>query len=189
MIADTRDMIRIANQEMSIYRACEHVGVHVPEYAGGSVKMYCPFGFLHFDGGESKAFRVYGESNSAYCFACGTRFTPVSLIATARDLPHRDAAEWILHEVGYVEPTYQARWEALAEQGPEIDRDALTEALKLACRRMDPQWEDRQFEDAVAKRFVACLALLPKVRTGQDAKMWLETTKTAMSRVLEGTRS
>lgn len=182
----TATRIQIANDSMSINAACAEAGLDVADYGYGSIKSYCPFSFLHTDGGASKAFRVYSATNSAYCFAGCGRFTPVTMIATAKDMSSEDAADWILTKVGYVEENYQDQWDALVKDPPPPDRDSLTEALKLACARMDSRWEDRQFEDEVARRFVACLALLPKVNTAEDATTWLNVTKQAMSRVLGG---
>lgn len=63
-----RERIQLANERMSITQACRFIGMHLGDFEIASVKTYCPFGeLLHEDGGRSKAFRVYPETNSAYC--------------------------------------------------------------------------------------------------------------------------
>lgn len=181
------EMIALANTRMTIVQACNMLNVSVGEFSYGSIKTYCPFGQLwHQDGGQSKAFRVYAASNSCYCFAGCGMFTPVTLLAKAKDMTNEESAEWILAYTGYVEPDYQSQWDALQAQPAHVDRDSLTEALKTACAGMDPTWEDRQFEPEIAVKFTACLALLPKVQNAEDATQWLSVTKTAMSRALGG---
>lgn len=183
----TREMIDLANSRLSIVAACNMLNVSVGEFAYGSIKTYCPFGQLwHQDGGHTKAFRVYASSNSCYCFAGCGMFTPVTLLAKARDMTNEESAEWILAYTGYVEPDFQSQWDALMAQPAAVDRDSLTEALKIACAGMDPEWEDRQFEPGIASTFTRCLGLLPKVQNAEDAKQWLSVTKTAMSRALGG---
>jgi hypothetical protein len=182
-----RELISLANSRMSITRVCNMLGVSVGDFTYGSIKTYCPFGQIwHTDGGTSKAFRIYAATNSCYCFAGCGMFTPVTLLAKARDQSPAEVAEWILAETGYVPPDYVSQWEALTSAPTEVDRDALSEALKYACAGMDPAWEDKQFEQPVAATFTACLALLPKVTTASEATTWLAATKTAMRRVLGG---
>lgn len=182
-----RELIALANSRMSIVSACNMLGVSVGEFAYGSIKTYCPFGQLwHQDGGSTKAFRVYAATNSCFCFAGCGMFTPVTLLAKARDMTNEESAEWILVHTGYVEPDFQSQWDALTSRPTSVDRDSLTEALKTACAGMDPAWEDRQFDPEIAKRFTACLGLLPKVQSAEDATQWLSVTKTAMSRALGG---
>lgn len=150
-------------------------------------KHYCPFGAVfHIDGGASRSFKFYPESNSAYCFAgCGF-FTPVKLIAMDRNLSEAEAAEVILTEIGYVEPTPEARWEAATTVTDSVDPDYLSEALKVYCARIDPDWEVDQFDDRIASTLQKCLELSALATTQQLAAEWLAKTKLVMRRVLIG---
>lgn len=182
-------IITLANSRMTITEACRLVGVHIGDFTLGSMKTYCPFGgVFHTDGGWSKAFRIYPGTNSAYCFACGAHYTPVKLIARARDLSDEDAAQWILDQTNYVPPDFASRWDALTKSVPEIDRDALAEALSVACARAEPQWEERQFDPEVAASLRRCLDMLPRVTSADAAKRWLATCTQFMQRVLGGER-
>lgn len=177
--------VELANARMTIIQACAEVGVDVPDFSTGSIKTYCPFGqVFHSDGGWSKAFRVYPASNSAHCFAgCGF-FTPVKLIARANNWSDAEAAQVILEKTNYVPPDYASQWEALTQSGEAIDLDGLGEALKVACARMDPSWEERQFDQQVSVTLSRCLDLLPKVKTSTAAQEWLGVSKQVMQRVL-----
>lgn len=173
--------VELANERMSIFTACNKLGMDIPDYASVSMKLYCPFGHLfHADGGMSKAFRIYPGTNSAYCFASCGYFTPVRLIAMDKDVSNDEAAEMILLETNYVPPDYTSRWAALTEETTQIDKDALANALKLACERIDPAWEIRQFEEPIAETFQKCLSLLTKVRTEEETSKWLAVTTEVM---------
>lgn len=177
--------ITTANEKVTINQACNIIGMDIPDFEFGNMKLWCPFGDLyHADGGQTRAFRVYPQTNSAYCFACGEYYSPVKLLAKANGVADEEAAEALLTHIGYVEPTVDARWEALMSTPVVVDHDALSEALKVACARMDPTWEDRQFEELVSTRFRKCLSLLAKVTTEEEATTWLSTTKTVMQRTL-----
>ena len=190
MPEDLKDRIRIANESMSITQACRFIGMEVGDFDIHSVKTYCPFGeMLHDDGGRSKAFRVYSATNSAWCFACGVYYTPVKLVASDRDIPEIAAAEIILEETGYVAPDYLSRWEAVVAPQELIDADGLANALKLACARMCPDWEERQFDEDIAIILRKCLAPISKVSTEEEAREWLKTTKIVMQRALSTPRS
>lgn len=181
------DAIQIANERISITKACSMIGMDVDGHAAASMKMYCPFGEIyHQDGGISKSFRVYPDTNSAWCFAgCGF-FNPVKLVAAYRDLPDPEAAEQILLETGYVPEDFESRWEAAVADDFRVDTSALAQALALACRRLHPRWEQLQFDNEVSQRFNQCLSLLPKVRTSGDADLWLSRTRETMANTLRG---
>lgn len=185
MELDANEKIKLANELMGIIEACRFIDMQIGEFAIASVKTYCPFGeLMHEDGGRGKAFRVYPATNSAYCFACGRPYRPVSLIATDRDIPEFAAADLILEEKGYVAPDYEARWDAVTEEKQVTDVDSLASALKIACARMVLDWEDRQFDEHVASTLRKCLAASHKVTTEAEAREWLDKTKLVMSRVL-----
>lgn len=178
-------LVELANSRMTIVQACNTLGMDIPDQLWGSPKFYCPFGHLfHADGGMGKAFRIYLQTNSAYCFAGCGRFEPVSLIALDKDWTDDRAAEWILDQTNYVPPDYESQWTNLQERATLVNQDALSEALKVACSRFAPDWEDLQLEDRVARTFRKCLEILPKIQTEEQAEKWLTTAKETMRRVL-----
>lgn len=186
---DVRERIQLANERMSIIEACRFIGMGLGDFEIASVKTYCPFGeLLHEDGGRSKAFRVYPATNSAYCFACIKAYRPVSLVATDRDVPEAIAAEIILEETGYVAQNFQARWEAAQAQQTSVDRDALAEALKTYCARIEPDWESRQLDADIAEILRKCLTASRNVSSDTDAREWLAVTKQVMAKALSAPR-
>lgn len=63
-----RSLVQVANDEISIIGVARMLGCHVGDVIDvKSVKVHCPFGFLHPDGGMETAFRIYPGTNSAYC--------------------------------------------------------------------------------------------------------------------------
>lgn len=170
---------------MSIVDACNDIGMGIYDNPG-NFKFHCPFGHLfHKDGGMAKSFRVYSESNSAYCFACDIYFTPTRLLAMANDRTEDEVAQDILIRSGYVEPDIESRWEAArALPATEIDTSGLATALAVYCRRIEPLWEVLQFEEPQATVFRKCVELTAAVHTEADVATWLEKTKAAMRKVL-----
>lgn len=178
--------IELANEKINIAQVFSIItGDDAPDLEFlDSGKLYCPFDFTHADDG-SKSFRMYGETNSAYCFACGKRWSPVGLYADAEDLQWRDAAEALLRRFEIPQETTEDRWKALTEpQGFSINTAEMAEALKLYCGRICPDWEDRQFNDRISSILSRCLALLTAIKSEEDALLWLRQTKEIMRRAL-----
>lgn len=185
MATEAPNIIQLANERMTIVDACNKLGMEVFDFSIASLKVFCPFGHLyHADEGRTKAMRIYPATNSAWCFAGCGYFTPVRLISMDRGITEQEAAEAILEDTNYVPPDYLSRWQALEQETYVVDTEALAEALKVACRRMAPDWELRQFDDAVALKLRQCLSLLRKVKTEEDATKWLSATTKIMHMTL-----
>lgn len=180
-----RSEVAVANEVISIATVCRWLGVEVPDDPTRA-KLYCPFGeFNHSDGGREPAFRIYTDSNSAYCFACSESFTPVKMYARMTDNGNWKAVALILlAKIGYRGMDPELAWRQAQQYQPEIDRSQLAEALKTYCRRSDPAWRTRQFDAFVAARLTRCLALLDLVRTEQDASLWLGACKLVMRQAI-----
>lgn len=176
--------IALANTEVSIVDACKLIGMPSMDYQY-SIKMYCPFGQVtHGDGGATKSFRVYMESNTAYCFACAERYTPTKLVALEKDISLEEAAQFLL-ELYKVKPSVDDRWAELTAEKPfALDSADLTESLKVYCRRIDPDWETHQFVPEVAETFQKCLSLIPLIRTEKERDQWREAAKSLMTQRL-----
>ena len=177
----------LANENADIISVARLIGMQVPDFSySASIKLYCPFGEVsHADGGSSKAFRIYPETNSSYCFACGEAYSPVRLLATAQDISLTEAADYLLELAGVTEEGTDERWEQLtSKQESPISTAELAEALKVYCSRVDSGWAERQLEPAVATTFQRCLELLGSVRTSADADQWLGATKQVMAKKL-----
>jgi len=180
--------VALADEQVAIAAACRMIGMRVPESVdmGRPVKVHCPFGEVyHRDHGTETAFRIYPDSNHAYCFACGQRYGPVKLVALAWGISYRQAAAELLERAGIKPATMADLWAEVAHHEPAPDTTMLAEALKTYCQRVAPGWEADQFEPAVAGALSRCLGLLDHVRTQQDAALWLERTKQVMEANLQ----
>ena len=180
-LTEERTRYQIANDLTTIFSAMRMCDMNVPEFDYGTMKVDCPFD-------NERAFRVYGESNSAYCFACSKKYTSVGLIAEHRGLAIDDAAELLIEkaerEGRWRPPTPEARWEALINQPFVFDRASESEALKLFCSRVAENWRSAQFESQIAVRLTRCLEALEKVGTIDDLNQWRTITRSAMQKAL-----
>lgn len=183
---DAREKIEQANELMGIVEALNIIGSDVADFALASMKIYCPFGeIFHADGGRTRAMRVYPATETAWCFAGCGYFTPVKMIAEGKDLSEELSAEWILEYKNFTSPDYMERWNTLMEAPTDtVDVESLAEALKVACSRIHPNWENVQLDRPVAHKFQQCVSLLPKVKTPVEADRWLNVAKAAMKQVL-----
>lgn len=185
-------MVAVANEMVAITTACRFVGMHVPDDIdyGRSMKVRCPFGEVyHSDSGAEAAMRVYIETNSAFCFRCGVSYSPVKLAAQAWDLSFKDAAVELLERIGHKPVSLADAWLHASTRDTAPDRTMLGEALKMFCARVAPDWDDAQFDPAVAAKLTRCLALLDLVNTEDDARTWLAGCKTAMATSLQPTKA
>jgi hypothetical protein len=177
-----------ANTKIHIADVLTSIGVNVPDsvWSGGTKKVYCPFGFYHSDRGFTKAMRVYGSKNAAYCFSCSKRYGPVSLAAAHWDTSWVNAAFRLLEDAGFKPKSLEERWrDAVTEVENKPDLIALADALKMYCSGICPTWQATQLDDIVATKLSKCLNLLNAVVTDEDAAKWLNTTKLVMRRALE----
>jgi hypothetical protein len=173
-------LVAAANEHVAILDVCSRIGMNVPETSyGKSVKVHCPFGIYHADHGQESSFRIFFDSNTAYCFAgCGF-FSPVWLAALAWDRQVNSVAEELLESIGYRPLSLEDSWEKSQEHEVVPDVSALAEALKIYCGHKILDWEVSQFS-YLAQTLSGCLALLSRVKTEQQAWQWLEATKSIM---------
>jgi len=150
---------------------------HHPD-TGASIKGYCPFGFMHPDGGHERALRIY-DSNSAWCFSCEEFFTPVRLASRLWDVSADEAARQLARSYGVATGDLE---HAVASIGvePPPDIAELADALRL--------WFDRQ-EFAGGRYAVRATArvleLVVMVKTTEEAAMWLSQAKVYVAREAE----
>lgn len=185
-------VITVANEQVSIVTVCQMVGLDISDDVGEgrSRKLPCPFGEIyHSDHGRDPAMRLYMDSNSAYCFSCQAYWTPVSLFARAMDLDHRTAATRLLDRIGYKPVNLAQAWKQAVSYAPELDKAALAEALKIYCRRIEPQWSRRQFDPGIAQHLTRCLSILSLVRNETDADLWLTRCKEVMRQAIHSRQS
>lgn len=177
-----------ANTRVHIADVLARNGVIVPEAVkfGSNKKVHCPFGFYHSDGGISKAMRVYGKNNTAYCFSCSKRYSPVTLAAAAWDCSWMAAAMRLLEDSGFKPKSLEERWVQATTQEEKLpDLIALADALKVYCSTVSENWEIVQLNNSVANKLTKCLDLLDSVKTAEGASRWLTVCKKVMLKTLE----
>lgn len=179
------DLISLANSEVSIYTVLGKLGVDYAAYYGTTAKLNCPFGHIsHIDGGYSKAMRVYPDTNSCYCFACSTYFTPVKMFSDAHDLSLEDAARFLLEDSGWEPETYESKWDKLV-QPSVFNPYEVQEALDSACRRRDKLWNVKVTFEPYKSAYQECLKVLEYVDNASKAELWLEQCKEKMFGVID----
>ena len=183
----TRSAITLADEQVPIITACRLIGMELPEDVdyGRSLKVHCPFGAVyHSDQGHEAAMRVYPDSNSTFCFRCGSAYRPSQLAAQAWDCTRRDAADQLLERAGFTAATPEQAWAQAINHHVPPDRTLLREALRTFCQRTAPDWDDVQFDPAVAGIYTRCLTLLDQVVSDHDATQWLTCCKQIMTQCL-----
>jgi len=144
--------IRLADEKVPIESVLSLLGVDVPENAV-SWKVYCPFGDEHFDSGQSKAMRVYSETNSCMCFAMHGSMGPTRLWAYHTRKRPVWAAEDLLARFG-IRTTPKPYWERMRELRnkvePVLDRDALWQAMMTKLESC-PEYQRHQYDTEVLR--------------------------------------
>lgn len=175
-------LINLANDIVSMSDAYRLLGLPDADYASSGAKVACPFGSVFHPDGQ-KSFRIY-DDRGGFCFACNERYTPVSLVAKAKDCSIAEAAEALLEAVNHKQRSAEERFAEAYAPSVAVDTDSLAEALKLYCARMFPLWGIDQFDDRVSARLRKVLDLLPSVNSEEDSRLWLEGAKTAMTNIM-----
>lgn len=178
-----RSVVSVANEVVPISTVCALIGMDLDPHSSyaRNPKVHCPFGEIyHRDGGVEAAFRLYPDTNSAWCFACGTYFTPVWLAVQAWGGTATAVATTLLERVGHHGANAAQAWAHAATYTPTPDVTLLAEALKTYCARVDPGWDSTQFAPPTAALLSRCLALLDLVTDEAQAHQWLAGCKQVM---------
>lgn len=185
-----QSLVALADGQVSILEVCRQIGIDVPDelmMGRASMKVFCPQGdVFHGDGGTDPTFRIYSDTNSAYCFKCNKLFTPVSLYAISKGVTRTEAAKYLLEVIGfnYRVPELDHKTLLLTVDKP-VDYAYLSDALKVYCGRICSDWETRQFSSEISEKLAKCLELLPRVKSKDEVAAWLSATKQVMSALLK----
>lgn len=150
------ELVVRANEEVPITSVLsEYFNVPVPEQAYGW-KTYCVQKWEHKDGGIDRQFRVYTDTNSAWCFAVHGFYTPVRLWRLRSGAATlKDAARELLRVYGIriKEPTYQEQFEMIRQEASRkavATTDSMLEALQVFLETV-PGYTLRQFDVEVLR--------------------------------------
>lgn len=162
---------------------------------GKSYKGYCPFGFEHPDGGVTKGWRTYPETNTSYCFVAHGSLPPVRLVSMQKDVSYVKAAEAILSHYGIpfarhwkkrYEEVLLERERSVAEVG---DTAYLVEAIHVSLRQHSNYYE-AEVEGRLAEPLAQALAELDQLMSDKakegTIREWFLATKARLLEVLNG---
>lgn len=166
--------------------------VSVPEGLGyRSWKTYCPLGWEHPDGGVDKGFRVYEQTNSAFCFVQHGQMGPVRLAQMRWGGKQIVAARRLLemYQLGQKRHWRQRYEEVLNEREirQEISPAYVVEALRMALDAI-PGYTARQYES----KFVSLMEielealdeLLGRHPSDAEIRQWYYETKDRLVRTI-----
>jgi hypothetical protein len=186
-MAAKKSLTTIANEQVSILEVCRQIQMDIPDEIvfGRSAKVFCPFGDInHPNGNDEAAFRIYPDSNSAWCFVEQKYFSPVGLYAEALEIPWAEAAERLLELVGWREQPATLAEPLVLRTERRPDQASLAEALAhwcaRFCRSKELDWNLIQFEPTVMNIYGRCLDLLSRVHSSDDVSSWLRVSKQVM---------
>ncbi len=182
-------LVSLANERVSILDVCRWIGMEVGEElvaSRSSGKLHCPMGGIyHDDLGASRTFRIYPETNSAWCFRCHSYYTSVSLAAQAWGRKYNEVASELLDRIGYKFPSIADQWIEATNTLIAPDVQMLATALTIHCESLVDAWYEVQFDVAVANMLSKCFNLLEFVKTDKDADVWLQCVKSVMRAVIQ----
>jgi hypothetical protein len=177
--------VALANEVIPFATACRLAGVDVPPPSAKGSRAHCPFEeFSHPDEGRDPAMRVYFDHG--YCFAEALYFSPVRIYAMVLDVDEETAATQLLDRAGVKPASYEQRWTELTTEKTLPDLASLSAALRTWLTSVYPDWNNQQYDPAVAHSLASCLGLLAKVRETEDCRTWLAGSKQVMARALGG---
>jgi hypothetical protein len=170
------ELIERADRDVSMAWTVGRLGWNCPAPdSGTSVKVLCPFGFYHRDGGAETSFRVYADPNDAWCFAGCGYFRPSSFAAAVWDCSRAEAAQRLLEMAN---PPAPAPGE---EPGGAVNLPSLAAALRVFCGRL-PEYVLSEFNADTLIWMDRVLARLSDVVDEQTAEAWLGRAKEAAQR-------
>jgi hypothetical protein len=182
----TESLVDLANSYVPVTKVLSWFNIFVPDIQPGrSWKAVCPFGEIyHLGRSIDKTMRVYSDTNSAYCFdGCGY-LSPVAMYSKLKGLSLLEAAEELLDRQGFQARSQEDIWLELSLKPREVDHLSLGSALQEYCTNIfGPSWNMRQLDKAYSEVLDRCLKLLDLVTTEQEAKEWLEATKSIMRKL------
>lgn len=184
-------LVEQANTRVSIFDVLEDFfRIYVPR-EGLSWKSHCPWSDLHPDGGVSKGFRTYPETNSAMCFVQCGYLTPVRLIARKYHEPEFRSARRLLSFYGVGAPLpWKERWASLSDE-PEVNvgnPQNIFAALSQRLQRL-PAYRSRQFDPdvttALGRIHGSLESVLADHPTPQRLQAWLDGAFDALVPIIE----
>lgn len=178
------ELITKANEIVPISALFREFGYNVPDADTASMKISCPWSYMHSDYGLDKAMRIYA-SNTAYCFAgCGF-ITPVDLAVREWSMSPSKAARKLLEQRGFKRQNLKEMWAEFKTNSEMVpDEETLSAALLTALSSI-PTYKDNQYDPAVLATIDKFNKVLPQVTNEEKARLWLNAGKVRVQEILE----
>lgn len=198
----TTDLLNRANAVKITAVLNDHFDVVVPSdiAPGTSWKTMCPFAWEHGDGGMDKNYRVYGSSNSSYCFAMHGQMNPVRLFQLKLDIRPVEAAQRLLEAYGQASGrSWRERYSELVDARERASHSVgstpyLVEALHLALSK-HPRYFESQFTTSFAQALEAELERLDyllvqlaqsgETETDSAVRRWYQEARENLTTILD----
>lgn len=170
----------------------DYFDIYVPMELESAWKTFCPFGFEHSDFGLEKAFRVYPDSNSSFCFAEHGSMNNVRLLQMHEGISAKKAARKLLVHYGLMDTfDWRKHFQEIAEQRAEqtaISTASLVEALHLALSS-HPAWSHLQFhpdmQEALELRLTVLEGYITDGKDAESIRAWYDYTRTDLLTLME----
>lgn len=163
-------VIQQAIKAVPITEILRSMGVDAPGLPpfGSSVKIYCPNGIYHPDGGAEKEVRLYPDGKM-YCHICVEQHDSVSLAAQAWGCRPLVAARQLLEGREVAEASV-----VVADRSYELRAGAVA-ALGV--------WADARGVDRFSEAYRRCTVAADGICEPEDVDRWLAACKVALTRV------
>jgi hypothetical protein len=157
-----------ANERVPITSVLASLGVLVaePPPSGVSIKIECPFSFLHPPGKDRREMRLYSDGK-AYCHICVTQYDSVSMAAQAWGCSQLVAAQRLL-------AGQEVATERRVSKSMYASRAAAVAALG--------EWADANGVDRFSATYARCLTVADAISTEEQVGSWLRACKRVLTR-------
>jgi len=158
-----------------------------------SWKTYCPLGWEHPDGGVDKGFRVYEQTNNAYCFVMHGSMTPVRLAQMCWGGKPRNVARKLMEQYGLGRRYWKERYEEILQEYESRDSATqsaayLVEALHTALSNI-PGYIQIQYKPGVVSEMENELlgldSLMGQHPSDEQIRVWYQNARQRLAHFIE----
>lgn len=183
LLARAQDEIRI-EEILNVY-----FGYNIP-YEARSWKTRCPLAAEHEDGGLDKQFRIYSESNTAYCFESHGRFDLLRLWQMHTHISKKqDAVIDLLEvfEVPYRDVPYQEKFVQIKEKRLNVSVESVVASMNLFLFSL-PRYSELQYSPEMLSGMEDFLSQIKdvceKAKRFEEVNEWFQQQKVRLETLL-----
>lgn len=150
------------------------------EFGVKSAKWDCPWNYEHGDGGLDRGFRVYPDTNTAYCFIIHGSMDPVRVVQIQEGVPRAVAAKRVCEKYGLRKPPWRDRYAQLVLEreaaGKIVNSATLGEALHRAIGIDADPWRNPKLAEAFTRALDEMEEVIP-LATEAEMRDWYRVAK------------